>query len=349
MRILTNEECLLVAGGYSSSSTEPVGVYMVENYYDPTAPVSEPDPEPSLDQDPFFQSLGAHFATNEDADTLAELFNSASYTVGEVQTTITGAYQGSGVWTGVGDDFLFALNMANAFADMASYHDPDTNVMAALDNAGINYSITSDGSIYAPGYGYAVADGTSFTPASALDGGTTGTTSEPYGGSNTVFVVGHTDQPTLTDVPAFGNDTIVVTGDVHQAAAAFWPALGEKVLEFLIGVLAGETVEVINQDPNSPARVALRERLAQMEPHVNALYHPELPVTPMTLHMRDGTVLTGFTQNHMFFADVGGPNGHPNGIPDIAFTQNPTTGQFYTNYGAGWIPTGNPFTTRPGF
>jgi hypothetical protein len=346
VRILTKEECLLVAGGYSSSSTEPLGAYMVENYYDPNAPVSTPEPAPGLDQDPFFQSIGAHFATNEDADALAELFSSANYSVGEVQTTITGAYTGSGVWNGVGDDFMFALNMANAFQDMASFHSPDENVMAALDNAGINYTVGADGSIFAPGFGFAVADGTSFTPASAID--SSSTQPDPQGATNAVLVIGHTDQQTLTDVPTFGGDTIVITGNVQQASAPLaW--LAEKGVELLIGVLGNEVDRWIHQDPSDPARQAQRERLNQMEPHVNALFNPSQPINPMSLHMRDGSVLTGFTQNHIFFADIRGPNGGPNGIPDIAFTQNPTTGQFYTNYGAGWIPTANPFVNRPGF
>lgn len=344
MRILTNEECLLVAGGFSSgsASSQDPGAYMVENYYDEEAPVPTPEPTPGLDQDPFFQSLGAHFATTEDADALAELFASASYTVGEVETVVTGAYQGSGpAWGGLGEDFMFAMNMYAAFQDMASYHAPDPDVMAALDNAGINYSVGADGSIYAPGYGYAVADGTSFTPAASIDGGTT---SDPYGATNTVVILGHTNQTSLVDVPMFGDETITVTGQVHQAALL--PMAGDLLKGLFEHMLSEEILRWLHEEPDT-SRQQTQNHLNQLEHNVNALFNPAQAISPVTLQMRNGSVISGFTQNHIFFADVRGPNNVPNGIPDFAVTQNPTTGQYYINYGNGFIPSGNPFTTHP--
>lgn len=338
MRILTNEECLLVAGGYmsgSASSNDP-GLYMVESYYDESTPLPPEEPPVSVPQDPFFQSLGASLMTADDAHVLAELFASANYSVGEVTPVATGAYQGSGpAWGGLGEDFMFAVNMYSAFQNMANYHAPDQAVMAALDNAGISYSVGENGSIYAPGYGYAVADGTSFTPAASLDGGSGQTA--PYGSSNTVLIMGNPNQSSLVGVPMFGGETIVVTGEVRNAGVVGW--IVDKVGGYLFDGLIEEVEDWLTNEPNT-SREEMKQRLAQMEPVVAAMFDPSKPYRIISVPARDGSVMSGFIQDNKFFTDVNG-----NGIVDLAFTQNAGWGQYYVHYGAGWKATGNPFTT----
>jgi hypothetical protein len=230
---------------------------------------------------------------------------------------------------------MFALNMYSAFNGFNDYRTPDTNVMAALDNAGVGYSITSQGSIYAPGYGYAVADGSDFTAASTINNGSFYSDADT-GATSAVLVIGNSAHNTLVDVPTFGDNAIVVNA---QYAGPALKGGGELLKDIFAGMVGGEIDRWLHQDPNDPARIQVREHLRQAEVRVAGMFDPSRGVVEKSVPMRDATIASGFIQDHKFFVDMNG-----NGLPDIAFTQNPTTSQWYINYGDGWRPHDNPFT-----
>ncbi len=349
MKVLSDRDLLLVAGGYNSSEysgVEPSNGYVLpmpdddpddEDPGDP--PPTPPPPPPSgpqvLSELPMSDLSGQPMTSGnaEDAEAILALMRimaEADYSdpyYHELDPRDGGGQASVYYDSSSSDAYTFAAWSSWSPAQPAY----DQSVASALASAGIPYEIRPNGSIYAPGYGFAVAS--------------TGTPGGLYTANmrSSAAVASYTDSSGSTLSEVYDPNTITVYGGQFQfAQLQAGPVIYEALKAIVYGIIGNFVYDEIT-DPSERAakRAADMAKLETMENKVATLFNPNAVTSETNVLGRDGGRYSGWmTNNGWFFADVSG-----NGKPDVVFSRN--SFGYWANFGNGWQQIANPFRQSP--